>query len=134
MQRLYSVYAQHTCSALHISVRVKTLFIDFNTVRSNKCPRYGSHLKALNETNPMVPISSHPHTHTHPHTTHTPTPSHNTHPHTSQVLIHRSASEEGVFLSVTDDLFNHDLFLLSWGPTVAALYPLCLIMLRPGES
>ncbi len=60
----------------------------------------------------MVPISSH---NTHPHT------SHNTHPHTSQVLIHRSASDEGVFLSVTDDLFDHDLFLLSWGPTVAAL-------------
>ncbi len=59
-------------------------------------------------------------------------PSHHTHtltPHThtltlhspSQVLIHRSASDEGMFLSVTDDLFDHDLFLLSWGPTVAAL-------------
>lgn len=39
----------------------------------------------------------------------------------SQVLLHRSASEEGAFLSVTDSLFSHDLFLLSWGPTVAAL-------------
>ncbi|XP_064404547.1 Golgi-specific brefeldin A-resistance guanine nucleotide exchange factor 1-like isoform X2 [Halichondria panicea] len=38
-----------------------------------------------------------------------------------KVLIHRSASDEGTFLSVTDDLFDHDLFLLSWGPTVAAL-------------
>ncbi len=65
---------------------------------------HGSHLKALNETNPMIPISSHPHTHT-----------------PSQVLIHRLASDEGMFLSVTDNLFDHDLFLLSWGPTVAAL-------------
>ena len=35
-------------------------------------PLLGSHLKALNETNPMVPISSHPHI------SHTHTPSHNT--------------------------------------------------------
>ncbi len=58
----------------------------------------------------MIPISSHPHT-IHILTPHTP----------SQVLIHRSASDEGMFLSVTDDLFDHNLFLLSWGPTVAAL-------------
>ncbi len=39
----------------------------------------------------------------------------------SQVLLHSSTTDEGVFLSVTDAIFDHDLFLLSWGPTVAAL-------------
>ncbi len=51
-----------------------------------------------------------------PHTSHTLT----LHTH-SQVLLHSSTTDEGVFLSVTDGLFDHDLFLLSWGPTVAAL-------------
>ena len=39
----------------------------------------------------------------------------------SQVLLHRSAGEEGRFLSVKSSEFDQDLFLLSWGPTVAAL-------------
>ena len=38
-----------------------------------------------------------------------------------QVLLHRSAGEEGRFLSVKSSEFDQDLFLLSWGPTVAAL-------------
>ena len=38
-----------------------------------------------------------------------------------QVLLHRSAREEGRFLSVKSSEFDQDLFLLSWGPTVAAL-------------
>ena len=38
-----------------------------------------------------------------------------------QVLLHRSAGEEGKFLSVESSEFDQDLFLLSWGPTVAAL-------------
>ena len=38
-----------------------------------------------------------------------------------QVLLHRSAGEEGKFLSVKSSEFDQDLFLLSWGPTVAAL-------------
>jgi hypothetical protein len=38
-----------------------------------------------------------------------------------QVLLHRSAGDEGRFLSVKSSEFDQDLFLLSWGPTVAAL-------------
>ena len=38
-----------------------------------------------------------------------------------QVLLHRSTGEEGKFLSVKSSEFDQDLFLLSWGPTVAAL-------------
>ena len=38
-----------------------------------------------------------------------------------QVLLHRSAGEEGRVLSVKSSEFDQDLFLLSWGPTVAAL-------------
>ena len=38
-----------------------------------------------------------------------------------QVLLHRSAGEEGKFLSIKSSEFDQDLFLLSWGPTVAAL-------------
>ena len=38
-----------------------------------------------------------------------------------QVLLHRSAGDEGKFLSVKSSEFDQDLFLLSWGPTVAAL-------------
>ena len=37
------------------------------------------------------------------------------------MLLHRSAGEEGKFLSVKSSEFDQDLFLLSWGPTVAAL-------------
>ena len=38
-----------------------------------------------------------------------------------QVLLHRSTTSEGDFLPVTTSSFNQDLFLLSWGPTIAAL-------------
>lgn len=38
-----------------------------------------------------------------------------------QVLLHHSTGEEGKFLSVKSSEFDQDLFLLSWGPTVAAL-------------
>ena len=38
-----------------------------------------------------------------------------------QVLLHCSAGEESKFLSVKSSEFDQDLFLLSWGPTVAAL-------------
>ena len=38
-----------------------------------------------------------------------------------QVLLHRSMGEEGKFLSVKSSEYDQDLFLLSWGPTVAAL-------------
>ena len=40
---------------------------------------------------------------------------------TVQVLLHRSIGDEGRFLSVKSNEFDQDLFLLSWGPTVAAL-------------
>ena len=38
-----------------------------------------------------------------------------------QVMLHRSNSSGIVFLPVTTSSFNQDLFLLSWGATVAAL-------------
>ena len=38
-----------------------------------------------------------------------------------QVLLHRSVGEEGRFLPVRSSEFDQDLFLLSWGPTIAAL-------------
>uniref|UniRef100_UPI00358F0A71 Golgi-specific brefeldin A-resistance guanine nucleotide exchange factor 1 isoform X3 n=1 Tax=Myxine glutinosa TaxID=7769 RepID=UPI00358F0A71 len=37
------------------------------------------------------------------------------------VLLHRGASEEGVFLHVPASTYDLDLFSMSWGPTVAAL-------------
>lgn len=38
-----------------------------------------------------------------------------------KVLLHRGASKEGVFLHAPTDAFDHDMFTLIWGPTVAAL-------------
>ncbi|XP_026566755.1 Golgi-specific brefeldin A-resistance guanine nucleotide exchange factor 1 isoform X1 [Pseudonaja textilis] len=37
------------------------------------------------------------------------------------VLLHRGATEEGVFLHVPSGSYDHDLFAMTWGPTVAAL-------------
>ena len=39
----------------------------------------------------------------------------------SQVLLHRSSGPEGNFVSVTTSEFDQDLYLLAWGPTIAAL-------------
>ncbi|RDD41440.1 Golgi-specific brefeldin A-resistance guanine nucleotide exchange factor 1 [Trichoplax sp. H2] len=38
-----------------------------------------------------------------------------------KMLLHRGASREGVYKFVTDGRYDQDLFLLIWGPTVAAL-------------
>ena len=38
-----------------------------------------------------------------------------------KVLLQRSAGPEGAFVGVADDEFGQDLFLLCWGPTIAAL-------------
>ncbi len=38
-----------------------------------------------------------------------------------QVLLHRSTMPDGEFFPVTTPEFNQDLFLLTWGPAVAAL-------------
>ena len=38
-----------------------------------------------------------------------------------KVLIQRSTNSEEEFTSVTNGEFDQDLFLLSWGPTIAAL-------------
>jgi len=38
-----------------------------------------------------------------------------------KVLLHRSASPEGTFLPVSSSEFDQDLFLLVWGPAIAAL-------------
>ncbi|XP_061083550.1 Golgi-specific brefeldin A-resistance guanine nucleotide exchange factor 1 isoform X3 [Conger conger] len=37
------------------------------------------------------------------------------------VLLHRGATPEGVFLHVPAGSYDHDLFSMTWGPTVAAL-------------
>ncbi|XP_044276109.1 Golgi-specific brefeldin A-resistance guanine nucleotide exchange factor 1 isoform X3 [Varanus komodoensis] len=37
------------------------------------------------------------------------------------VLLHRGATEEGLFLHVPPGSYDHDLFAMTWGPTVAAL-------------
>ncbi|XP_039215978.1 Golgi-specific brefeldin A-resistance guanine nucleotide exchange factor 1 isoform X3 [Crotalus tigris] len=37
------------------------------------------------------------------------------------VLLHRGATEEGVFLHIPPGSYDHDLFAMTWGPTVAAL-------------
>ncbi|XP_061601768.1 Golgi-specific brefeldin A-resistance guanine nucleotide exchange factor 1 isoform X2 [Cololabis saira] len=37
------------------------------------------------------------------------------------VLLHRGATTEGVFLHVPPASYDHDLFTMTWGPTVAAL-------------
>jgi len=38
-----------------------------------------------------------------------------------KVLLRRGASKDGVFIHTPNGLFDHDLFSLIWGPTVAAL-------------
>ncbi|XP_065333294.1 Golgi-specific brefeldin A-resistance guanine nucleotide exchange factor 1 isoform X2 [Cloeon dipterum] len=38
-----------------------------------------------------------------------------------KVLLRRGASKEGVYIHAPNGLFDHDLFSLIWGPTVAAL-------------
>ncbi|XP_018410095.1 PREDICTED: Golgi-specific brefeldin A-resistance guanine nucleotide exchange factor 1 [Nanorana parkeri] len=37
------------------------------------------------------------------------------------VLLHRGATPEGIFLHVTPGSYDHDLFTMTWGPTIAAL-------------
>ncbi|XP_078499344.1 Golgi-specific brefeldin A-resistance guanine nucleotide exchange factor 1 isoform X2 [Lissotriton helveticus] len=37
------------------------------------------------------------------------------------VLLHRGATHEGVFLHVVPGSYDHDLFTMIWGPTIAAL-------------
>lgn len=39
----------------------------------------------------------------------------------SQVLLKRSGTKEGAFTHAPTGVFDHDLFTLIWGPTVAAL-------------
>jgi brefeldin A-resistance guanine nucleotide exchange factor 1 len=38
-----------------------------------------------------------------------------------KVLLRRGGSKDGVFVHAPNGLFDHDLFSLIWGPTVAAL-------------
>ena len=38
-----------------------------------------------------------------------------------QRLLHRGSGQEGAFLAVRSSEFDQDMFLLAWGPTVAAL-------------
>lgn len=38
-----------------------------------------------------------------------------------KVLLHRGSTKEGVFLHAPTGAFDHELFSLIWGPTVAAL-------------
>lgn len=37
------------------------------------------------------------------------------------VLLHRGATPEGVFLHLPPGSYDHDLFSMTWGPTIAAL-------------
>ncbi|XP_061693908.1 Golgi-specific brefeldin A-resistance guanine nucleotide exchange factor 1 isoform X4 [Syngnathoides biaculeatus] len=37
------------------------------------------------------------------------------------VLLHRGASPEGIFLHLPSGSYDHDLFTMTWGPTIAAL-------------
>ncbi|KFZ48977.1 Golgi-specific brefeldin A-resistance guanine nucleotide exchange factor 1, partial [Antrostomus carolinensis] len=37
------------------------------------------------------------------------------------VLLHRGATDEGIFLHVPPGSYDHDLFTMIWGPTIAAL-------------
>ncbi|XP_029464878.1 Golgi-specific brefeldin A-resistance guanine nucleotide exchange factor 1 isoform X2 [Rhinatrema bivittatum] len=37
------------------------------------------------------------------------------------VLLHRGATPEGIFLYVVPGSYDHDLFTMTWGPTIAAL-------------
>lgn len=38
-----------------------------------------------------------------------------------KVLLRRGASKDGIFIHASGGLFDHDLFSLIWGPSVAAL-------------
>ena len=38
-----------------------------------------------------------------------------------KVLLRRGSSKDGIFIHAPNGLFDHDLFSLIWGPTVAAL-------------
>lgn len=38
-----------------------------------------------------------------------------------KVLLRRGASKDGIFIHAPAGLFDHDLFSLIWGPSVAAL-------------
>lgn len=37
------------------------------------------------------------------------------------VLLHRGATPEGIFLHLPPSSYDHDLFTMTWGPTIAAL-------------
>lgn len=37
------------------------------------------------------------------------------------VLLHRGATPEGIFLRLPPGTYDHDLFTMTWGPTIAAL-------------
>lgn len=37
------------------------------------------------------------------------------------VLLHRGATPEGIFLHLPAGSYDHDLFTMTWGPTIAAL-------------
>ncbi len=37
------------------------------------------------------------------------------------VLLHRGAASEGTFQHVPESSYDHDLFTMTWGPTIAAL-------------
>lgn len=37
------------------------------------------------------------------------------------VLLHRGATPEGLFLHLPPGSYDHDLFTMTWGPTIAAL-------------
>ncbi|KAM6306508.1 Golgi-specific brefeldin A-resistance guanine nucleotide exchange factor 1 [Aegotheles albertisi] len=37
------------------------------------------------------------------------------------VLLHRGATDEGIFLHVPPGSYDHDLFTMTWGPTIASL-------------
>ncbi|OXB59747.1 hypothetical protein ASZ78_001869 [Callipepla squamata] len=37
------------------------------------------------------------------------------------VLLHRGATDEGIFLHVPPGSYDHDVFTMTWGPTIAAL-------------
>ncbi|XP_039403124.1 Golgi-specific brefeldin A-resistance guanine nucleotide exchange factor 1 isoform X5 [Mauremys reevesii] len=37
------------------------------------------------------------------------------------VLLHRGATDEGIFLHMPPGSYDHDLFTMTWGPTIAAL-------------
>ena len=38
-----------------------------------------------------------------------------------QMLLQRSSGHEGTYVSVADGCYAYDIFLITWGPTIAAL-------------